>query len=454
MKTQNFSKIFFDPGYIPLDEVAKLVHDHACLKLIRHRKRELSLYQSKNLDIQCYPEHKKEKLSRVLEHDIEEIWSKIINDHQTSALFDRTTKSSSEIFKFNELMLMCCAYQNWLETEKPDLILFTATPHNIKTWVLSRVAESIGIPVLFFQVSFFLWRQFLLEGLRKDARIISPRTKQVPEKDKEFYSQYMRKKSGSMEEAMPFYEIDRLRKNNWKLIDAKNEFRNFLKNPLKSIEKIKSYTTYQKLSQTPPDSKYVAFFLHYQPERSTIPEGYGFGIQLSAILALQQALPDDTILLVKEHPSTYTNNFSKKYRNQQFYETIASIDRVMLSPISADTYKIIDNSIATASITGTVIGEALVRGKASIAFGAGIIQAIDSPLFHSYKSIESLRNFLSNLNGQQPHDSEKYFTDVCHSTFSGIESLDTGYDDKSIMKYRITSTINGIKQLVSGETSF
>lgn len=455
MKNKNFNKVFFDPGYIPLDEVATLVRNHECLKLIRHRKRELNLYRSKSLDIQCYPDYKDHKFSQILEHDVENVWSKIINDHQTSVLFDRTTKSGSEAFKFNELLLMCCAYQQWLETEKPDLILFTVTPHNIKTWALSRVAESIGIPVLFFQVSFFPWRQFLLEGLRKDARIILPliRDKEPSEQDRQFYSEYMRKKMGSLENAMPAYEIDRLKKNGWKLMSVKSEFRNFMKEPLRSIEKVKSYNTYEALSKEIPDGKYVAFFLHYQPERTTIPEGYGFGVQLAAILALQQSLPDGTCLVVKEHPSTYTYNFSKKYRNRGFYELIASIDRVILSPITADPYRIIDNSIATASITGTVIGEALVRGKPGIAFGAGPIQSIESPCFHRYKSIAGLRDFLANLGELERHDSEKYFADICGSTFSGMENSSAGYDDKARVNYLSASAISGINQLLSGRTT-
>ena len=452
MTKSNFNKVFFDPGYLPIDEVVKLVHNHPCLELIRHRKKDLAAYQEMGLEIHIYPDFKSEKMERVLENDIVEVWSGIINDHQTSVLFDRTTKSSSEVFKFNELFLMCCAYQNWLEQERPDILLFTATPHNIKTWILARVAESIEIPVLYFQVSFFPWRQFLIEGLRKDGKPISPADKAPSEQDRSFYTDYIKKKQGTLEDAMPSYEINRLKKNNWKLLKPKTEIKNFFKKPLSSVEKIQSYYAYERLSQEIQEKKYVAFFLHYQPERSTIPEGYGFGIQLSAILALQQSLPNDTYLVVREHPSTYTLNFSQGYRNKHFYETIASINRVIISPISADPYRLIDNSIATASITGTVLGEALVRGKPSIAFGAGPMQAIDSPNFHRYQSISELRNFLANLDKLEQHDSIKHFEDVCASSFSGVEISKTKYDDNLRPNYLSSAAINGINQLLSGET--
>ena len=449
--SNRLEKVFFDPGYLPTDEVVKLVHNHPCLKLIRHRKKDLPTYRKQGLDIQTYPEYKNERMERVLENDIEKVWSVIINDHQTSVLFDRTTKSDSEVFKFNDLFLMCCAYQNWLEKEKPDMLLYTATPHNIKTWVLSRVAESIGIPVRYFQVSFFPWRQFLIEGLRKDGKLIPPSVRTPSEQDVNFYNDYIKKKQGTLEEAMPSYEINRLKKNNWKLLKPKSEIKNFFKKPLSSIAKIQSYLTYEKLSQEVGDKKYVAFFLHYQPERSTIPEGYGFGIQFSAILALQQSLPSDTYLVVREHPSTYTLSFSRNYRSKAFYEMIASIDRVIISPISADPYHLIDNSIATAAITGTVIGEALVRGKPSIAFGAGPMQAIDTLGFHRFCSIENLRKFLATLDKPGQHDCARYFENVCASSFSGAESSSVKYDDNLRARYLINSAINGINQLLSRE---
>lgn len=451
MSQNHFKKVFFDPGRPPNDEIAKLLESYPCLKLIRHRKKDLAAYQERGMAMQLYPDFKNEKMKRVLDHDIAEVWSGIINDHQTSVLFDRTTKSSSEVFKFNELLLMCCCYQNWLEQEAPDLLVYTATPHNVKTWVLCKVAEQIGIPVVYFQESFFPWRQFLLRGLSRAPKVITPAIQDHSEKDRKIYKEYIGKKIGKLEDAMPIYELNRLKENNWKLIGIKSEFRNFLRKPLSSTEKIKSYLTYEKLSRDISGLKYVALFLHYQPERSTIPEGYGFGMQLAAVLALQQALPDDTYLVVREHPSTYTYNFSRNYRNKEFYELLASIDRVVIAPISGNPYEIIDNSIATASITGTVIGEALVRGKPCIAFGAGLMQAIDSPNFHRYQSMEALRSFLGQVEKIENKGPDSYYDNVCNNSFTGIRDADMHYDENSRLSYLSVSVINAMNQLLSNQ---
>jgi len=453
MTNSKFKKVFFDPGYLPIEEVESLMQGFSCLKLIRHREKDLMVYQERGLDILLYPDHTQEKLARILENDIEKTWSAVINDHQTSVLFDRTTKSRSEVFKFNELLLMCCCYQNWLEQEKPDFLIYTVTPHNIKTWVLSKVAEKIGIPVIYFQESFFPWRQFMLRGLCRNPKIIIPATQDNSKKDYEIYKEYIRKKTGSLEEAMPSYELNRLKKNDWKLISLKTELKNFLKKPISSTEKIKSYLTYKNLSRDVTGLKYVVLFLHYQPERSTIPEGYGFGIQLAAILALQQALPKDAYLVVREHPSTYTYNFSKNYRSKDFYKTIGSIERVIIAPITDDPYKIIDNSIATASITGTVTGEALARGKACISFGSGLLQAIDSPNFHRYTSIDSLRAFLENTEKPEENAAEKYYDSVRRTTITGIKESHLNYDEKLRREYLNASIATGVKQLLTAETN-
>lgn len=451
MKIKNFRKVLLHPGYLNPDEIIRIKRDHPQLKLIRHSTKGLKCFQEKKIDITTYPNHKNENFSTPLKNDIQKTWSGLIDDHQTSLIFGRTKKYDSEVIKFNEIIVMCYTYQKWLETEKPDLLIFTSTPHNIKNWILAKVAEAIDIPVVFFQASFFPWRQFLLQGIKKNANIIQPITKETSEKEKNFYSDYIMKKMGGIEEAMPAYEIKRLRENNWKPIALKKEIGNFFKNPFSSIEKIKSYASYTRLSREIKDIKYIAFFLHYQPERTSIPEGYGFGVQLAAIISLQQALPENTYLVVKEHPSTYTYNFSKKYKNKDFYELISSIDRVIISEITADPYKLIDGSIATASITGTVIGEAFVRGKPCIAFGAGPMQAVNSPSFHRYETIEALRDFLRKQEKPDVCATEKYFQNVCNSTFSGIGAEDTHYNEKSRSNYLSNSIITGIEQLLNGE---
>ena len=75
------------------------------------------------------------------------------------------------------------------------------------------------------------------------------------------------------------------------------------------------------------------FFLHFQPERTTLPEGYGFAQQLAAIIALDGALPEGTKLYVKEHPTTFTHDCMWKERLPFWYRLIDKFTKVQLVSI-------------------------------------------------------------------------------------------------------------------------
>lgn len=448
MSAKPLMKVFFHPGLLSASDIYELLEKYPCVRIVRHTRKDEPFFKSNGIDVLYYPDYSEERLSTRLSADMTKLWSHVVDDHQTSILFDRTERVGSENFKFNEIFIMCCSYQRWLERERPDVLLFTATPHNIKTWVLSKVAEGLGIRILYFQASFFPWRQFLMEGVRRAPKILDPLGAGPCEEEYKLFSEYVSRKTGSLEQAMPAYEIDRLKKNNWRLLAPSRELRDFFKRPLKVIRKWRAYSASKQLAGNFQSKNYVAFFLHYQPERTTVPEGYGFGVQLAAILALQQSLPEGVFLVVKEHPSTYTYSFSSKNRSHHFYELLSSIERVVLAPISTDPYELIDNSMAVASITGTVIGEAFVRRKPAIAFGEGPIQVLDSPLFHRYQSLDGLRRYLGGLNGEGRADVRQYFEAVCKTSFSGVDGTDFSYDEKYRGLYSRRAIVSGVHWLL------
>ena len=112
-------------------------------------------------------------------------------------------------------------------------------------------------------------------------------------------------------------------------------------------------------------------FLHYQPERTTSPDGDVWANQLLAIKALSVALPKDVTLVVKEHPSTFNRGSDFKHRWKAFYTDIISLG-AELCDIRKNTYDIIDQADLVASIGGTVVGEALMRNKAAIILVSGL----------------------------------------------------------------------------------
>lgn len=83
------------------------------------------------------------------------------------------------------------------------------------------------------------------------------------------------------------------------------------------------------------------------------------------------SLPDGWTLLVKEHPSIFTGKYDVRYRNPQFYKDIVELKNVKLISIEADTFELIDEVEAIATITGTVGVQSLMRGTPVFLFGYG-----------------------------------------------------------------------------------
>lgn len=112
------------------------------------------------------------------------------------------------------------------------------------------------------------------------------------------------------------------------------------------------------------NEKYIYFPLHYQPEGTTMPLGDCYVWQTLAIEMLNAYLPSDVYIYVKENPKqTHIS------RTAEFVEKLAALPRVKLVASDVDTYRLLNNSIAVASITGTAIWEGLFKAKPAIMFG-------------------------------------------------------------------------------------
>lgn len=117
------------------------------------------------------------------------------------------------------------------------------------------------------------------------------------------------------------------------------------------------------------NNPYVYFALHYEPERTTNPDGEEFHDQILAIIALRKILPEDVNIYVKEHPSQFYIAKGARGRSPLFYNTIRMIKNVKLIDHSLSSYNLITESLFVATITGTVAIEASILGSKSIYFG-------------------------------------------------------------------------------------
>lgn len=116
---------------------------------------------------------------------------------------------------------------------------------------------------------------------------------------------------------------------------------------------------------------YIYFPLHFEPERTTNPDGNRFHDQILAILSLRKLLPKKVLIYVKEHPSQIlVGSKGSRGRSPMFYNMLKSISGVKLISHKENSFKLLNNSIFSATITGSVALESAVIGKKSIVFGS------------------------------------------------------------------------------------
>lgn len=189
-------------------------------------------------------------------------------------------------------------------------------------------------------------------------------------------------------------------RNNAQINKKRTEIVNFLQKNIcsydydfmKKIERLFNYerafrepycyfTMYNdRQSKIESDDKYIYVPLHCQPEASTSPVGGVFVNQLLMIKMLSFYLPEGYFLYIKEHPAQITSgSFEQekgKYhytgRSVEFYTEIAKLKNVKLISLKENTYKLIKNSMAVASVSGTALLEGAFLGKPGLIFSSEI----------------------------------------------------------------------------------
>ena len=336
-----------------------------------------------------------------LNTDIIECISYVLNDENTALFFDRHFPRARKVNHgpginnyYRYIATQVIKRYKLYKKVNCDYCYYASTPHQIESWVSVLVGEKLGVTPLLPHISPVPWRRHLYAGIRRDREKcqFADLTLSRAEDDLSNLENWIGRVQSNYEEAIPDYEKERLEKNRGEYFRLSNEIRRFWKKPHFIVNKWNCFKEYKRLSKIITDTRYIVFFLHYQPERTTLPEGYGFSQQLNAIIALRSALPPDVKIIVKEHPSTFTNVCIPSQRHPSFYRDIQSIPNVELADISQNSFDLIDKAAAVITISGTVGVEALLRGK-PVAY-LGVPTIISTYGSYVYDNIEGLRDFL------------------------------------------------------------
>lgn len=110
--------------------------------------------------------------------------------------------------------------------------------------------------------------------------------------------------------------------------------------------------------------------LHFEPERTTLPDGGSFHNQLKMLAVLRGLLPPEVALVVKEHPSQFrARMIGHLGRSAGFYRAAQGIEGLVFAGMDVPSSQLIDGAELVASITGTAALEAAMLGHRALIFG-------------------------------------------------------------------------------------
>ena len=134
---------------------------------------------------------------------------------------------------------------------------------------------------------------------------------------------------------------------------------------------------------------YVYFPLHLDPELTTSALGGEYKDQLLAIERLTEIIPKKWKIYIKENPKQ-----TEYQRGKWFFKRLEKLDNVILVSAKADTFKLIENSMFVATITGTVGWEAIIRGKIVVVFGLAWYRSLPGVIqYHNKLKIDDVINY-------------------------------------------------------------
>lgn len=291
------------------------------------------------------------------------------------------------------------ALRTWLTIRSlsPDIMVFANTPHGSLPWVNSLVANALGVQILVVHDGIVPGYRRIMSGFgqhRNPLRLTASGNTNRCTAYHEDRKRYLADCRSSFEAGMASYERERLKENGGRVFNPKQVAGAHWFRPLWALNTWRCWHTMQHLAINADNlpKRYAVYFLHYQPEKTSLPEGFGFTQQINAIRALRACLPRHVHLLVKEHPASYNYMCVPGYRTPDFYRSIDAMQNVNLLDIHCDNFEVIDRAVCASTLSGTIGVEALIRGVPVVYFGLPAAYGLYGQ--HVYESAQELQAFL------------------------------------------------------------
>ena len=172
------------------------------------------------------------------------------------------------------------------------------------------------------------------------------------------------------------------------------------------------------------NESFVYYPLHYEPERTTNPDGGIYQDQLINIILLRKYLPRSVKIVVKEHPAQFMRaRTGYRGRSPLFYRQLKNISGLILLSPNARSDALIERSIAVATISGTVGFEASCTKKKCILFGETWFRGM--PNCYSFDQLPSFTEFVEYEVSERPEIEEYFENEIERYGFPGFQNLST-----------------------------
>ena len=317
------------------------------------------------------------------------------------------TKGGNDCHKRKNLYLKYLRFVNDLFKKHDITLVFMANiPHLLLGFTTYGYCKANNIPVIMWYsttcVPYKLVGGYLLNDIYNQIPELEGKNETYSKEEKE-YSEYSSRVHALYEKYMPQEEkieslvvwdqfmektsvLDKIKTkiNNWN--NKASDLR--LVDKFRYHYRLHSNKTYLKNNVKPAnkDIKYLYFPLHYQPECTSMPLGGVYVNQLLVIKMISSLLPDDVMLYVKPHPNP------SRVATKAFYKEIAECRNTLVIGSNVSTYDLMDNALATITLTGTAAIESIIRQRPVLMFGYFYYQY--APGVYHVKTIEECKKAL------------------------------------------------------------
>lgn len=286
---------------------------------------------------------------------------------------------------------------------KPTHIVFEETPHEVVDFALLRLASWLRIPTLFFQPSLVgpqvIARTGISEILECDVSLMSGKSsKSARDQVKRISLSAIEKlKSGGGTALLDRQKrvdqrtsgvVQKIRASRFALkkvvsmepavltnLTGHDRFSPLLKRFLEVTLEWSLRTSFVRRVRSLPENpagngKYALFALHYEPERTNMPEGLPFLSQLDAVLAARAFLPEDVTLVVKEHYAQQSSSLRGYVgRSAEAYRWLSEIPGVHVIGVAQSSKNLLKSAECVFTMTGKIGIEAAFHGIPAIYMG-------------------------------------------------------------------------------------